>query len=277
MNKKLIDSTNLSHLWDKIKNLVSTSVGDKKNTQNAVSDPSASGTSIEFISGITQNAQGVISPSKKTVSTMTGASVNADGAAGLVPKPTAGNQGKYLRADGTYNTPTNTKNTAGSTDSSSKLFLIGATSQAANPQTYSHDTAYVGTDGCLYSGSKKVLTDHQDISGKANLASPTFTGTPKAPTASAGTNTTQIATTAFVQTAVGKAEVLVISVASFNSLPQTISNSNIESDMVAVNSVLSNPSAQASDWTVTTSSGSLTIAGSINGSTTMTIYLSKSR
>lgn len=37
-------------------------------------------------------------------------------------------------------------------------------------------------------------------SKKANIASPTFTGTPKAPTASASTNTTQIATTAFVQT-----------------------------------------------------------------------------
>ena len=35
----------------------------------------------------------------------------------------------------------------------------------------------------------------------APKASPTFTGTPIAPTASAGTNTTQIATTAFVQTA----------------------------------------------------------------------------
>lgn len=38
--------------------------------------------------------------------------------------------------------------------------------------------------------------------GKAALASPTFTGTPKAPTATEGTNTTQISTTAFVQTAV---------------------------------------------------------------------------
>jgi len=37
---------------------------------------------------------------------------------------------------------------------------------------------------------------------KANIASPTFTGTPAAPTASAGTNTTQLATTAFVSTAV---------------------------------------------------------------------------
>ena len=53
---------------------------------------------------------------------------------------------------------TDTKNTAGSTDSSSKLFLIGATSQAASPHTYSQDTAYVGTDGHLYSNSKKVFT-----------------------------------------------------------------------------------------------------------------------
>jgi hypothetical protein len=37
---------------------------------------------------------------------------------------------------------------------------------------------------------------------KANLASPTLTGTPVAPTAAPGTNTTQIATTAFVEAAV---------------------------------------------------------------------------
>lgn len=36
------------------------------------------------------------------------------------------------------------------------------------------------------------------VSTKADLQSPTFTGTPSAPTASAGTSTTQIATTAFV-------------------------------------------------------------------------------
>jgi hypothetical protein len=38
---------------------------------------------------------------------------------------------------------------------------------------------------------------------KAPIASPTFTGTPAAPTAGSGTNTTQVATTAFVTTAVG--------------------------------------------------------------------------
>ena len=40
------------------------------------------------------------------------------------------------------------------------------------------------------------------ITSKANNASPVLTGTPLAPTASAGTNTTQVATTAFVATAV---------------------------------------------------------------------------
>lgn len=39
------------------------------------------------------------------------------------------------------------------------------------------------------------------VSSKADLNSPVFTGTPTAPTAAAGTNTTQLATTAFVKTA----------------------------------------------------------------------------
>ena len=43
------------------------------------------------------------------------------------------------------------------------------------------------------------------ISSKADLNSPALTGTPTAPTASAGTNTTQLATTAFVQTALSGA------------------------------------------------------------------------
>ena len=65
-----------------------------------------------------------------------------------------------------------TKNTAGSTNSSSKLYLIGATSQAANPQTYSHDTCYVGTDGCLYSDGKQVV----NLSGTQALTNKTYNG-----------------------------------------------------------------------------------------------------
>lgn len=43
---------------------------------------------------------------------------------------------------------TDTKNTAGSTDTSSKIYLVGATSQAANPQTYS-DNEVFATNGVL--------------------------------------------------------------------------------------------------------------------------------
>jgi hypothetical protein len=46
------------------------------------------------------------------------------------------------------------------------------------------------------------------VNSKANIASPTFTGTPAAPTATAGTNTTQVATTAFVTTATGNINTL---------------------------------------------------------------------
>ena len=48
------------------------------------------------------------------------------------------------------------------------------------------------------SGSDTEVTV-SSLGAKANLASPTFTGTPAAPTAAANTNTTQIATTAYVQ------------------------------------------------------------------------------
>lgn len=40
------------------------------------------------------------------------------------------------------------------------------------------------------------------VATKADILSPTFTGTPAAPTATAGTNTTQLATTAFVSSAI---------------------------------------------------------------------------
>ena len=92
--------------------------------------------------------------------------------------PSGGSSGQFLKwsADGTatWAADNNTLNTAGSTDTSSKIFLVGATSQAANPQTYSHDTVFVDTDGAL------------------NSVTPT-----------AGNSTTKVATTAFVTTAVG--------------------------------------------------------------------------
>lgn len=52
-------------------------------------------------------------------------------------------------------TDTDTKNTAGSTDTSSKIFLVGATSQAANPQTYSDNQVYA-TNGQLDANKVRI-------------------------------------------------------------------------------------------------------------------------
>lgn len=90
-----------------------------------------------------------------------------------------------------------TKNTAGSTNNTSKLYLVGATTQAANPQTYSNSKVYINNN-TLYSNNAAVLTAHQSLTAYAKLASPTFTGIPQAPTAASGTKTDQIATTKYV-------------------------------------------------------------------------------
>lgn len=79
-----------------------------------------------------------------------------------------------------------------------------------------------------------------------------------------------------VAEAVDELKVIVITSSSFSSLPQTITDSSITANHVVINSVLSNPSAQTGDWTVTTSDGSLTISGSISGTTTVTLYLALS-
>ena len=72
---------------------------------------------------------------------------------------------------------------------------------------------------------------------------------------------------------------LKIEESSVSSLPTTVAvSSDITSDMECIHAVLSNPSAQRDDWTVTTSMltaslGQVTISGSISGTTDITLYL----
>lgn len=104
-------------------------------------------------------------------------------------------------------TDTDTKNTAGSTDTSSKIFIVGATSQATNPQTYSQDTAYVGTDGHLYSDSKQVV----NLSGSQALTNKTYNGytlagaCAKGVVTSIGSNSTDLPTVTAVKNYVSNA------------------------------------------------------------------------
>lgn len=78
--------------------------------------------------------------------------------------------------------------------------------------------------------------------------------------------------------AIAKLECLVLSASSVSALPYDFSNANIETDMVCINSVLSNPSAQLSDWEVDTdTAGRARITGAISGTTDIKLYLMKSR
>ena len=81
----------------------------------------------------------------------------------------------------------------------------GLTTYDSTLKTY--DSTDVKMNGTRAVGTSKKCARadhvHPTDTSRAPLASPAFTGTPTAPTASSGTNTTQIATTAFVQSAIG--------------------------------------------------------------------------
>lgn len=64
-----------------------------------------------------------------------------------------------------------------------------------------------------------------------------------------------------------------VTINNLSSLPHSVENAAITSNMVVFGQYLSNPRAQTSDWTVTTSTGSVEITGSINGTTSLTLYL----
>ena len=67
-------------------------------------------------------------------------------------------------------------------------------------------TSSTSGDVATFSGTSGQIQDSSVLlSSLALLASPTFTGVPAAPTATGGTNTTQLATTAFVQAAIAAA------------------------------------------------------------------------
>ena len=82
---------------------------------------------------------------------------------------------------------------------SGKVLTGGATAGTYGASLGFDTTPTASSQNLVRSGAIKTALD-----AKANVESPTFTGTPAAPTATKGTNTTQLATTAFVQGAIEK-------------------------------------------------------------------------
>lgn len=70
-----------------------------------------------------------------------------------------------------------------------------------------------------------------------------------------------------------------VSISGVSSLPVTVneyalmSAPVINGDLVLVNAILSNPAAQTGEWTIETSTRSLTISGGISGTTDITLFL----
>lgn len=71
-------------------------------------------------------------------------------------------------------------------------------------------------------------------------------------------------------------EILTVNMGTVSSLPKTVSNAKITADHVVIQAELGTPAAQTGDWTVTTSAGSVTLSGTISGSTTVTLVLGNS-
>ena len=84
----------------------------------------------------------------------------------------------------------------------SGLNLGTSSSKLGNIVFRNATNAYTTTINSGAPTANKTITLPTETGTLALLASPAFTGTPTAPTAAAGTNTTQIATTAFVQSAI---------------------------------------------------------------------------
>jgi hypothetical protein len=89
---------------------------------------------------------------------------------------------------------------------------------------YSKTTDFAAKDALTTGNANKIVkgTEIDDefsaiqtaVNTKADVNSPTFTGTPAAPTASAATNTTQISTTAYVTAAIAAAKLALYPVGS---------------------------------------------------------------
>ena len=243
MSDSFLNLTGLSYYHDKIKALFATKteVGNKvdKVSGKGLSTNDYTTTEKNKLSGIATGAQVNVIESIKvngTAQTVTSKAVDISVPTALSDLTNDGNfvtDASYVHTDNNYTSTEKTKlnGIASGAEVNQNAFSnikVGSTTVAADSKT---DTVeFVGSgvtitpdatndkitftvqatavDSTMSDTSENPVQNkviYAALANKANLATPTFTGTPKAPTAAAGTNTTQIATTAFVTTAVANA------------------------------------------------------------------------
>lgn len=125
------------------------------------------------------------------------------------PIITAGTTSQYWRGDKSWQTLDKTAVGLSNVENKSSATIRGeitsgnvTTALGYTPYDASNPSNYINSSGAPVqsvagkTGAVTLVT--ADVSGAAPLINPTFVGVPAAPTATVGTNTTQIATTAFV-------------------------------------------------------------------------------
>ncbi len=138
----------------------------------------------------------------------------------LTAQTTASQNGPWLAASGAWTRPPDF--VSGAVVASRTILVVNGTANANTQWALDAPTAGITVDtssqtwakaggasavSSVFGRTGAVVATSGDysvgqVTGAAPLASPALTGTPTGPTASAGTNTTQLATTAFVETAV---------------------------------------------------------------------------
>lgn len=232
-----LDQPGLDALWDKIKTWASTHHGQsiKKGTateagiplnlMNGAKTPAALGDTVTITKsdvtalGIpgsdttytdaTQTAHGLMSAADKKK--LDGVEANANHY--VHPTSAAG-----AKASGLYKVATDAQGHVTGAVAVAKADIsplesdptVPAWAKAATKPSYeANEIDYaeygISVSEALTTLDEGIQDNNAAITKRAPIDSPTFTGTPKAPTAAAGTNTTQIATTAFVQSAVAAA------------------------------------------------------------------------
>jgi len=163
--------------------------------------------------------------------------LNASTLKGLVPSASNTNSTIVARdASGNFAANTITGNLIGNVTGNVAGNLI------ANDSSVSFNSVSKVFTGSLTGTANNALNlANIPASSYAQLSSPSFTGTPVTPTAAAGTNTTQIASTEFVKTAVTNAINLLGTISTQNSntvniTGGTISGTTINTHIVGSNS-----------------------------------------
>jgi len=244
MSLKYLDENGLLYFWQKIKNkFVAQESGKGLSTNDYTTAEKTKLNGISTGAEVNQNAFSNVAVGTTTVAADTKTdtlTLSAGNNVTLTANSTSDTI-TIAATDTTYSEATTS--TAGLMSTADKAKLNGIEAGA---------TA-ITVDSSLSNTSTNPLQNkaiNTALGNKAPLASPTFTGTPKAPTATEGTNTTQIATTAFVTTAITTAigGISGISFEIVTSLPTTgntgtiylVSNSgtgtNIYDEYIYVNS-----------------------------------------